>query len=130
MRRHGLAVCITALLMCPFVVLFSCRGLQLGLVFQSGALFDSLTVGENVGFLLYEHSDLPPHRIKVDTSGSKVAVYAKSIKRVTIAASPRRTVNVNLPCTRDQTWTESKSQKFMLALTYGDLESSSWCQQV
>lgn len=35
------------------------------MVFQSGALFDSLTVGENVGFLLYEHSDLPEARIKV-----------------------------------------------------------------
>ena len=34
-------------------------GLRVGLVFQSGALFDSLTVKENVGFLLYEHSDLP-----------------------------------------------------------------------
>ena len=42
-----------------------CRGLQIGMVFQSGALFDSLTVGENVGFLLYEHSDLPEARIKV-----------------------------------------------------------------
>mmetsp|Transcript_3586 Transcript_3586/g.10418 ORF Transcript_3586/g.10418 Transcript_3586/m.10418 type:complete len:373 (+) Transcript_3586:487-1605(+) len=40
------------------------KGLQLGLVFQSGALFDSLTVGENVGFLLYEHSKLPTERIK------------------------------------------------------------------
>lgn len=34
-------------------------GLRVGLVFQSAALFDSLTVRENVGFLLYEHSDLP-----------------------------------------------------------------------
>lgn len=38
--------------------------LKIGLVFQSGALFDSLTVGENVGFLLYEHSSLPPARIQ------------------------------------------------------------------
>ena len=37
------------------------------MVFQSGALFDSLSVGENVGFLLYEHSDLPEWRIKVGT---------------------------------------------------------------
>ena len=35
------------------------------MVFQSGALFDSLTVGENVGFLLYEHSDLDPAHIEV-----------------------------------------------------------------
>jgi ABC-type transporter Mla maintaining outer membrane lipid asymmetry ATPase subunit MlaF len=33
------------------------------MVFQSSALFDSLTVGENVGFKLYEHSKLPEHVI-------------------------------------------------------------------
>ncbi|KAL6768856.1 hypothetical protein ACKKBF_B16510 [Auxenochlorella protothecoides x Auxenochlorella symbiontica] len=38
--------------------------LVMGLVFQSAALFDSLTVGENVGFLLLEHSKLPKTRIK------------------------------------------------------------------
>jgi len=36
----------------------SVEELRVGMVFQSGALFDSLTVGENVGFLLYEHSHL------------------------------------------------------------------------
>jgi ABC-type transporter Mla maintaining outer membrane lipid asymmetry ATPase subunit MlaF len=34
------------------------------MVFQSAALFDSLTVGENVGFLLYEKSNLPVDRIE------------------------------------------------------------------
>jgi ABC-type transporter Mla maintaining outer membrane lipid asymmetry ATPase subunit MlaF len=38
--------------------------LSIGMVFQNAALFDSLTVGENVGFLLYEHSNLPEPRIK------------------------------------------------------------------
>lgn len=38
--------------------------LRVGMVFQNAALFDSLTVGENVGFLLYEHSNLPEPRIK------------------------------------------------------------------
>lgn len=38
--------------------------LKVGLVFQSGALFDSLTVGQNVGFLLYEHTKMPEPRIK------------------------------------------------------------------
>jgi phospholipid/cholesterol/gamma-HCH transport system ATP-binding protein len=32
---------------------------QTGMVFQEGALFDSLTVGENVGFKLYEETDMP-----------------------------------------------------------------------
>lgn len=35
----------------------------IGMVFQQAALFDSLTVDENVGFLLYEHSKLPARRI-------------------------------------------------------------------
>ena len=34
------------------------------MVFQSAALFDSLTVGENVGSKPYEHSDLPEDVIK------------------------------------------------------------------
>jgi phospholipid/cholesterol/gamma-HCH transport system ATP-binding protein len=32
---------------------------NLGMVFQEGALFDSLTVRENVGYRLYEESDMP-----------------------------------------------------------------------
>lgn len=38
--------------------LFAVRD-QIGMVFQEGALFDSLTVGENVGFKLYEETDMP-----------------------------------------------------------------------
>ena len=38
--------------------------LQLGLVFQNGALFDSLTVAENVGFRLYEHSCMNDDEIR------------------------------------------------------------------
>lgn len=36
----------------------------IGMVFQQAALFDSLTVDENVGFLLYQHSKLHPKRIR------------------------------------------------------------------
>ncbi|WP_421655680.1 ABC transporter ATP-binding protein [Leptothermofonsia sp. ETS-13] len=36
----------------------------IGMVFQQAALFDSLTVDENVGFLLYQHSKLPRQRIR------------------------------------------------------------------
>jgi phospholipid/cholesterol/gamma-HCH transport system ATP-binding protein len=36
----------------------------ISLVFQNSALFDSLTVDENVGFLLYQHSHLPHQRIR------------------------------------------------------------------
>ena len=36
----------------------------IGMVFQQAALFDSLSVAENVGFLLYQHSRLPRREIK------------------------------------------------------------------
>lgn len=39
------------------------HGLQIGIVFQNAALFDSLTVAENVGFYLIEHSRLPKNKI-------------------------------------------------------------------
>ncbi|OAB56971.1 ABC transporter ATP-binding protein [Phormidium willei BDU 130791] len=36
----------------------------IGMVFQQAALFDSLTVDENVGFSLYQHSKLPHQQIR------------------------------------------------------------------
>lgn len=38
--------------------------LGIGMVFQQAALFDSLTVEENVGFLLYQHSNLSSKEIR------------------------------------------------------------------
>lgn len=38
--------------------------MRIALVFQQAALFDSLTVDENVGFFLYEHSKLPRTKIR------------------------------------------------------------------
>src|SRR5918999_2368492 len=37
---------------------------DLGMVFQEGALFDSLTVAENVGYKLYEESNMPLHEVR------------------------------------------------------------------
>jgi phospholipid/cholesterol/gamma-HCH transport system ATP-binding protein len=37
---------------------------HLGMVFQEGALFDSLTVAENVGYKLYEETDMPLDEIR------------------------------------------------------------------
>lgn len=37
---------------------------DLGMVFQEGALFDSLTVAENVGYKLYEESDMPADDVR------------------------------------------------------------------
>ena len=37
---------------------------QIGMLFQGAALFDSLTVHENVGFSLYEHTHLPEEEVR------------------------------------------------------------------
>lgn len=37
---------------------------DLGMVFQEGALFDSLTVAENVGYKLYEETDMPHDQVR------------------------------------------------------------------
>ena len=37
---------------------------DLGMVFQEGALFDSLTVAENVGYKLYEETSMEPHLVR------------------------------------------------------------------
>lgn len=37
---------------------------RMGMVFQEGALFDSLTVGENVGFWLWEHTDFSDEKVE------------------------------------------------------------------
>jgi phospholipid/cholesterol/gamma-HCH transport system ATP-binding protein len=42
--------------------LMGIRG-DLGMIFQEGALFDSLTVRENVGYKLYEETDLPLEQV-------------------------------------------------------------------
>lgn len=37
---------------------------DIGMLFQESALFDSLTVGENVGYRLYEETDTPPDQVR------------------------------------------------------------------
>ena len=37
---------------------------NLGMVFQESALFDSLTVAENVGYRLYEETDMPAEQVR------------------------------------------------------------------
>nr|CAN64699.1 hypothetical protein VITISV_000808 [Vitis vinifera] len=55
-------------------------GLRIGLVFQSAALFDSLTVRENVGFLLYENSSMPEDQIHELVTESLAAVGLKGVE--------------------------------------------------
>ena len=47
----------------PEAELMKIRG-NLGMVFQEGALFDSLTVAENVGYKLYEETDMPLDEVR------------------------------------------------------------------
>ena len=37
---------------------------KIGMVFQGGALFDSMTVGENIGYYLLEHTDKPEKEVE------------------------------------------------------------------
>lgn len=39
---------------------------RIGMVFQDGALFDSMTIGENVGYYLFEHTDMKEAEIEHD----------------------------------------------------------------
>lgn len=55
-------------------------GLRIGLVFQSAALFDSLTVRENVGFLLYENSRMPEDQIAELVTETLAAVGLKGVE--------------------------------------------------
>lgn len=55
-------------------------GLRIGLVFQSAALFDSLTVRENVGFLLYENSKMPLDQIAEVVTETLAAVGLKGVE--------------------------------------------------
>ncbi|CAI9787147.1 unnamed protein product [Fraxinus pennsylvanica] len=55
-------------------------GLRIGLVFQSAALFDSLTVRENVGFLLYENSTMPEEQIAELVTETLAAVGLKNVE--------------------------------------------------
>ncbi|KAL5566997.1 hypothetical protein UlMin_030161 [Ulmus minor] len=55
-------------------------GLRIGLVFQSAALFDSLSVRENVGFLLYENSSMSQDQISNLVTESLAAVGLKGVE--------------------------------------------------
>ncbi|GMI88739.1 non-intrinsic ABC protein 11, ATP-binding cassette I13, TRIGALACTOSYLDIACYLGLYCEROL 3 [Hibiscus trionum] len=55
-------------------------GLRIGLVFQSAALFDSLTVRENVGFLLYENSSMSGEQISQLVTETLAAVGLKGVE--------------------------------------------------
>lgn len=59
-RIHVLGYDVTAM---PEEELFELRR-KIGMVFQESALFDSLTVEENVAYRLFEEHDLPPEEVR------------------------------------------------------------------
>jgi len=46
------------------LALMRVRG-DIGMLFQESALFDSLTVADNVGYRLYEETDMPAHDVRL-----------------------------------------------------------------
>ncbi len=56
--------------------------LSFGMLFQGAALFDSMTVGENVGFTLREHTDIPEGEIREKVANSLELVGLKGIEKL------------------------------------------------
>ena len=56
--------------------------LSFGMLFQGSALFDSMTVGENVGFALREHTNIPEKEIRKKVADSLELVGLKGIENL------------------------------------------------
>jgi len=56
--------------------------MKFGMLFQGAALFDSLTVGENVGFNLIEHTDMSKHDIEKKVKESLALVDLHGIENL------------------------------------------------
>ena len=56
--------------------------MNFGMLFQGAALFDSMTVGENVGFALNEHTDLPEVIVKKKVARALELVGLKGIEEL------------------------------------------------
>ena len=54
--------------------------LKFGMLFQGAALFDSMTVGENVGFALREHTNMPEDQIREKVANALNMVGLKGIE--------------------------------------------------
>ena len=54
--------------------------MRFGMLFQASALFDSMTVGENVGFSLNEHTDMPQKAVDERVTESLELVGLKGIQ--------------------------------------------------
>ncbi|MFC1509963.1 ABC transporter ATP-binding protein [Candidatus Omnitrophota bacterium] len=56
--------------------------LKFGMLFQGAALFDSMSVGENVGFVLREHRDIPEETVREKVANALELVGLKGIEEL------------------------------------------------
>ena len=56
--------------------------MKFGMLFQGAALFDSMTIGENVGFSLWEHTTLGDEEIEAHVRGALATVGLKGIEEM------------------------------------------------
>ncbi len=93
---------------------FTSRAAKVAVVFQNPTLFDSLSVAENVGFELLEHSTLPEHEI--------IDLVAASLGRVGI----KEEVMWLLPA--QLSGGMQKRVSFARAVTYNPKEKNGLCR--
>lgn len=99
---------------------------RVGLVFQSGALFDSLTVGENVGFLLYEHSDLPETKVKAAVADALASVGLSGVETLypaELSGGMRKRVALARAIVRDKEGDEEEAEARKKEAAEGEGES-------
>ncbi|WP_218080119.1 ABC transporter ATP-binding protein [Anthocerotibacter panamensis] len=88
-------------------------GVRIGMVFQQAALFDSLTVEENVGFLLYQKSRLPRTKIRelVTHTLSRVGLNdIESLYPASLSGGQRKRVSFARAIMEDPSYQDSRHQ--------------------
>jgi phospholipid/cholesterol/gamma-HCH transport system ATP-binding protein len=92
-------------------------GLSIGMVFQNAALFDSLTVAENIGFSLFEHSRLSRREIYRLVEHKLALVGLENISDrypSQLSGGMRKRVSFARAIMDDPTTAKNKTQKVLL----------------
>jgi ABC-type polar amino acid transport system ATPase subunit len=72
---------------------------DIGVLFQEGALFDSLTVAENVGYRLYEETDMPVDDVR--RRSKKFWAARRTFQQIRFES---KCVNQSWPCSPQIAW--------------------------